>query len=421
MKILVIEDDPVILHEIGEWLVLGNYEALTAPNGQEGIAQANAHLPDMIICDIMMPGITGYEVLRKLQSNTTTAMIPFMFLSALTDKESVRLGMNLGADDYLTKPFTYDELMNTIKARLNKHAVTIKLIEKASRTTPTDNLLPTTMRLTNSTLNGYHFGERLGDGNVYRAMQPALGREIAIKVLPLEGQVNGEFVRRFQVMVGLLTDLHHPNIVPIYDHWCDDRHLYVVMRLLRAGSLAELITNNGKVKIIPTANMLDQIGDALTAVHRLGMIHRNLKPSNILLDERGNAYLTDFSISRNTTSDSMGQNAVNDSQPAHIAYQSPEQIRQEPVTVHSDIYSLGLILYHMLVGKPPFQGTIQEIQYKHLQEMLPNIHIQNPQIPLTIDDVVQKAASKNGQQRYADVRHLAAEFRRATRHAVSAS
>jgi CheY-like chemotaxis protein len=442
MKILVIEDDPVIRNEIIEWLTLSSFEAISAQNGREGVEKARSYLPAMIISDIMMPELTGYDVLRQLQTIPATALIPFIFLSALTDKDSIRMGMNLGADDYLTKPFSFDEFMTTVRVRLSKHAAALKfVVDNTLHAHPasSENSSISDM-LTGSIINGYQFGAKLGEGSVYKAYQPALGREVAVKVLRGEDLQNAEVIRRFEILMGLISNLEHPHIIPVYDHWHDDTGLYIVMRLLRAGSLQEMIVRHGTIGITPTANMLDQIADALYAAHQIGIVHRNLKPANILLDERGNAYITDFGFSRNlvsgvidrqtgdevyaalhTQNASAVQPAGNLHHAAHPAYQSPEQIRLEPIAAQSDIYSLGIILYEMLLGTHPFQGTIEEIKSKHLQEMLPNIHIQNPQILHTMDAVIQKAAAKDWQERYADVRHLAAEFRRAARQAVSAA
>lgn len=122
-KVLLIEDDSVLRENIAELLELSDFEVLTAPNGKLGLKSININIPDIIVCDIMMPELDGYEVLSEVTKNTKTKHIPFIFLSAKTEHQDVRKGMNLGADDYITKPFTEDELVSAIKSRLAKASI----------------------------------------------------------------------------------------------------------------------------------------------------------------------------------------------------------------------------------------------------------------------------------------------------------
>src|ERR1044071_3643500 len=125
-KVLVIEDEKDIRRNILEILEFEGYEPMEAPNGYVGVQLTQQYVPDLIICDVMMPELDGYEVLRQLQLEPSTATIPFIFLTALADRQNVRYGMQLGADDYITKPFTHEELLSTIHARLTKHATVLR-------------------------------------------------------------------------------------------------------------------------------------------------------------------------------------------------------------------------------------------------------------------------------------------------------
>lgn len=128
-KILIVEDEHLILESIAEYLQLEGYECLKATNGEEGIKKAKDETPDLIVCDIKMPGLNGHEVLQDLRANPRTSTIPFIFLSALVDKSDLRKGMILGADDYLTKPFQPEDLLNSVKTRLEKHSEIKKRME----------------------------------------------------------------------------------------------------------------------------------------------------------------------------------------------------------------------------------------------------------------------------------------------------
>ena len=127
-KILIIEDDEIVRENTAELLELSNYQVQTAVNGKEGIKVATTEIPDLIVCDIMMPEADGYQVLKELSKNGRTSSIPFVFLSAKTDHKDIRKGMNLGADDYLTKPFEEEELITAIESRIAK----TELLENSS-------------------------------------------------------------------------------------------------------------------------------------------------------------------------------------------------------------------------------------------------------------------------------------------------
>lgn len=439
MKILLIEDDPNIRTEVVEWLTMQGYDTSYATNGPEGVHLATTLLPDLVISDIMMPGMTGYEVLRALQSDPTTALIPFIFVSALADRKSVRLGMTLGADDYLTKPFSHDELLDAIETRLTKHATAMKLVaeefsvpvssnnltEEPQRTEPEDSL-----SLTGTAVRGYQFWEKLGQNStnsgVYKVYQPSFGREIAVKVLRDNRIQDPEFIHQFMTLTELIANLDHPNIIPIYDYWHDERCIYVAMRLLRPGSLRSIIEEQGSWTPMQTLFLFDQIADALSAAHGIGVVHRDLKPENVLLDERGSVYLSDFGFSRklpihpHSTPQEQTASAESTIRSPNrsidtFTYLSPEQIQLAPLSPQSDIYSVGIILYELLTGLPPFRGTDEEIIHKHLHDELSPAHELHPNVPISLDAVLKKATAKDWQQRYSDIRHFAADFRHAIR------
>src|SRR5690606_26959796 len=137
--ILLIEDDTALRENTAELLGLSNYKVFTAPNGKKGIEVAKRELPDIIVCDIMMPEMDGYGVLQAVVSDATTANIPFIFLSAKTERQEIRKGMNMGADDYLTKPFEEDELLNAVESRLAKASILSKMKMKKERINDREN------------------------------------------------------------------------------------------------------------------------------------------------------------------------------------------------------------------------------------------------------------------------------------------
>ncbi|HEY48379.1 MAG TPA: protein kinase [Anaerolineae bacterium] len=261
-------------------------------------------------------------------------------------------------------------------------------------------------------IRGYKLIERIGEGGfgvVYRAEQPAVDREVAIKVILPEFADHTEFVRRFEAEARMVAKLEHPHIVPLYDYWRDEEGAFLVMRWLRGGSLRDAL-ESGPWEIDAVGKLLDHIVDALSLAHEHGVIHRDLKPENILLDEAGNAYLTDFGIAKDIGGERLTQTGKIVGSADYLA---PEQAKGEPVTPKIDIYALGVVLYEILTGEHPFPGLtpIQTLQ-KHLNEPLPSIRRSRPELSIELNNVIQRATAKDPAERYADVAEMLTICRR---------
>lgn len=252
-------------------------------------------------------------------------------------------------------------------------------------------------------VRGYELKERLGQGGfgaVYRAYQQAIDREVAIKVILPQYASRPEFVRRFEAEAQLIARLEHPHIVPLYDFWRDPAGAYLVMRYLRGGNLRTLLKNK-KLGVDEALECLREIASALDAAHRQNIIHRDVKPDNILLDENGNAYLSDFGIAQMLKRGEK-EGASEETLSGSMGYISPEQARGEAISARSDIYSLGVIAYELLTGKHPFDGESPTVQMiKHLTELLPPIIIHRSDLPSAVDEVIQRATAKDANERYA--------------------
>ena len=263
-------------------------------------------------------------------------------------------------------------------------------------------------------IKGYELHERIGSGGfgvVHRATQTSVGREVAIKIILPHFANHPDFIRRFESEAQIIARLEHLHIVPLYDYWRDPDGAYLVMRWLRGGNLRDALAN-GPFELEAAALFMDQITSALAMAHRNGVIHRDLKPANILLDEDGNAYLSDFGIAKDAAKAEgtlTGTGIVLGSPD----YLSPEQARSEPVAPQTDIYSLGVMLYEVLTGHHPFPNLSSvERMYKHLNDPLPPVDSLPPELAEGINTIIQKATAKNPAQRYADVLEMAADFRR---------
>src|SRR5258706_892517 len=270
--------------------------------------------------------------------------------------------------------------------------------------------------LSGRTIRGYALGERLGAGGfgvVYRAVQPFVGRDVAIKIILPQYADHPEFIRRFETEAQLVARLEHPYIVPLYDYWREPGGAYLVMRWLRGGSLREQIAH-GSLKLNLALRILEQIGMALQAAHRGEVVHRDVKPANILLDDDRNAYLSDFGIAKNLASAALDTQTQEGAIIGSPAYLSPEQIRGEPVTPRTDIFCLGILLYEILTGRLPFQApTPVEQIYKQINDPVPSMRECRFDLPEAIDAVIQRATAKPAAERYTDVPELVCAFRAA--------
>jgi WD40 repeat protein/DNA-binding SARP family transcriptional activator len=196
------------------------------------------------------------------------------------------------------------------------------------------------LRVAERRLRDYRLGELIGEGTfgrVHRAMEPQLGREVAIKVIRPDLADRAGFIRRFEAEAQLVARLEHPHIVPLYDYWREPGAAYLVMRLLRGGNLRRMLDGGG-VAAAEAGRVVDQIGAALAFAHRQGVVHLDVKPENVLLDEEGNAYLSDFGIAR-----PAGGPAVSPPGERSSPYLAPEQLRGEAPGPHTDVYSLGVV------------------------------------------------------------------------------
>jgi WD40 repeat protein/serine/threonine protein kinase/two-component SAPR family response regulator len=263
-------------------------------------------------------------------------------------------------------------------------------------------------------LRGFELKEQIDEGvygTIHRAVQTTIGREVAVKVIRRKFANDPEFIRRFEAEAQVIARLEHPYIVPLYDYWRDPHGAYLVMRYMRQGSLLAAL-QAGPWAADKTANMLDQVASALSIAHQHEVVHRDIKPGNILLDEASNAYLSDFGIAFDLT---KGEPLTATSTSfIDLDYISPEQILGEPATPQSDIYSLGAVVYETLTGEKPFPNTAPaSLLHHHLHEPLPPVTASRPDLPVSIDTVLQKATHKDPSQRYSNVQALAEAFRSA--------
>ncbi len=270
-------------------------------------------------------------------------------------------------------------------------------------------------QLIGTEVKGYELRELIGTGGfgaVYRAWQPAVEREVAVKVILPEHANQPTFIRRFETEARLVARLEHPYIVPLYDYWRDASGAYLVMRWLRGGSLNALVKRDGPISLERAAKMLMQIASALAVAHANDVVHRDLKPDNILLDENDNHYLSDFGIAKEVnTNVSLTQSGMIIGSPAYL---SPEQISGDMPTPLSDVNSLGIMFHYALTGEHPYPGkTPTAMLVHHMQDPIPLLRVRLEDVPEPVDEVMQRATTKDPAMRFQDVMEMATAFSQA--------
>ena len=265
----------------------------------------------------------------------------------------------------------------------------------------------------------YRLEEMIGHGGmsiVYRARHLVLERSVALKLLSPELSDDPAFQERFIRESRLAAGLDHPNVIPIYEAGEENGVYYIAMRYVPGVNLKELLQRDGPLDATQTISIIGQIASALTTAHEMGLVHRDVKPANVLIvegagaDESNHVYLSDFGIAKQQSSNVTRTGMFIGT----AEYASPEQIEGKELDGRSDVYSLGCVLYQLLTGNPAYEKDSEvALIYAHLLEPPPSPRAARPDLPPAIDDVVAKAMAKNPDDRYATARELAAAVRQA--------
>ena len=253
----------------------------------------------------------------------------------------------------------------------------------------------------------YQIIKSIGEGgmaNVYLAYDTILDRNVAVKVLRGDLATDEKFVRRFQREALSASSLSNPNIVEVYDVGEDNGEYYIVMEYVEGKHLKNLLKKRGKLTVSEVVDIALQITNGLSVAHDSYIIHRDIKPQNILILDNGLIKITDFGIAVAMNATQLTQtNSVMGS----VHYLPPEQASGKGATLQSDIYSIGILMYELLTGKLPFRGdNAVEIALKHLKEPMPSIRDEIPDIPQSVENIILKATAKNPKNRYADAREM---------------
>lgn len=271
--------------------------------------------------------------------------------------------------------------------------------------------------LTGKQFKDYKIMASIAEGGmaaVYKAYQPHLDRYVAVKVLPRQYALEHQFVERFRREAKTLAKLQHPRILPIYDYGIEGEYFFLVTPFIEGGDLTHLMQKSA-LTLEQIGQIVAQVGDALDYAHAQGVIHRDLKPNNILVDNRGNCFLSDFGLAKiaEETSSKLTSSGLI---VGTADYMSPEQGLGQGVDSRTDIYSFGVILYELVTGQVPFKAdSPTAVIIKTIQEPLRPPRELNPDLPEAVEEVIMVACAKQPDDRFATVHELVQTFQAALR------
>ena len=256
----------------------------------------------------------------------------------------------------------------------------------------------------------YEIVGKIGTGgmaDVYKAMDHKLNRFVAVKVLKPEFREDTTFIKKFRSEAQAAAGLTHPNIVNVFDVGDDGGVYYIVMELIEGITLKEYISKKGKLSIKEATSIAIQVSMGLEAAHSHGIVHRDVKPQNIIISTDGKVKVTDFGIARAASSNTISSNVM-----GSVHYSSPEQVRGGYSDEKSDIYSLGITLYEMVTGRVPFDGdTTVAIAIKHLQEEMVPPSVYTPDLPYSLEQIILKCTQKSVDRRYSRMEDVIADLK----------
>ena len=395
-QLLVVDDNEVNRDMLSRRLSRKGYQVKTASNGHEALKMIENGTFDLVLLDIMMPGLNGIEVLKILRQKYSTAELPIIMATAKDRSEDVVEALELGANDYVTKPIDFPVVLARVTAHLRQK---VAAAPKKDGSPSPQEIGPGAVLA-----EKYLLEEKLGTGSfgtVYRGKHLSLQQAVAIKVLQTSLAPASEALARFRREGISACRVRHPNAVSVLDFGITATGVaYLVMELLEGRSLAEELKEKGTLTPLRCSTILDPICNVLAEVHAQGMVHRDIKPANIFI-HHGHAgeiiKVLDFGIAK-LVGDVTGEEhlTVEGSILGTPTYMAPERFSNEPYDGRADVYSLGVLLYRMLGGRTPFHSKdLMVVAMQHLRETPRSLRELNPMVTPELEAAVMAAMSKS--------------------------
>ncbi len=419
-SVLIVDDNPSIVALLGNVLREAGYDVRAAIDGARGLTVAAARAPDLVLLDIRMPGMDGFEVCQKLKQQEATRAVPVIVISALDDVNEKLRAFEAGAADYVTKPFEPREVLSRVGAHVQLYRLRLELetkqreLERSQKELAEQNeelrqrneeLVNAERRtrhvfsalasaLPGTVLDGkYRLDQKIGSGGfatVFRAEQLELARPVAVKVFrPWEGSDTPDALDRFKREGVAACRIQHPNAVSVTDFGISESGIaYLVMELLRGVTVADLIISETRLPLARCVEILIPVCEVLAAAHLAGLVHRDIKPENVFLHRIPAGEIVkvlDFGIAKLVEADD-GRQETRGMLLGTLGFVAPERVLGLEYGPPSDIYSVGVLFYTMLTGLPPFYPKPDEEPLATLMRQ-----VNEPVPPLDVPGLPQAA------------------------------
>jgi eukaryotic-like serine/threonine-protein kinase len=440
-RILLVDDDATNLDVLRATLAGPSYRLFVARSGEDALKVARRAGPLIVLLDVVMPGIDGYETCRRLKDDPATRDAAVIFLSALNDPKDKVRGFEAGAVDFITKPFQAEEVI----ARVNTHLAIQRLLrrqaESRSPATPSDphddkatgppvieaRTLGTSVFRTGDVV-AFRFRivrylAKGGMGELYEAEDLELRERLALKTILSHISTDERSILLFKREVHLARQVTHPNVCRIYDvfrhRYADaradrpaDEVVFLAMELLHGETLADKLRRDGRFSTAEILPVVRQMAAGLTAAHRVGVVHRDFKSHNVMLvkparaDEEIRVVVTDFGLAWRSTHDESTGLSLSLSTESEFsgtpAYMAPEQVEGGAVTPATDVYALGVVLYEMVTGVCPFVGeTPLKVAIKRLHDPPPSPRVHVADVDPLWEATILRCLERRPEDRFA--------------------
>ncbi len=395
-SVLVVDDNPVTRVLCSRVLTRDGYRVLLAEDGIEALRLIKEEPVDLVLLDVMMPGLSGFDVLEAVRKLYPPDRLQVLMVTAKDQSEDIVRAFRLGADDYITKPLDVPVMMARIKAHLRSRSAVPEAAKSVTEVGP-GSILDEKYRLESLIGQGSF-------GSVFRATHLTLQRPVAIKIFS-KGLRAGGSEARFRREAISACKIDHPNAVKVLDLSVTANGLpFLIMELLEGRSLAEELRRVGCLDLARCSRVLTPICEVLSEAHEIGMAHRDIKPQNIFLHQARQGEVVkvlDFGIAKLVDHAAFEDKATIDGLVGTPTYMAPERFSGGDCDYNIDVYSLGIMLYEMLIGRPPFdsEGDLFKLIVLHMDETPVAPRALRPELPSEIESLVLEAIAKDPAER----------------------
>jgi CheY-like chemotaxis protein len=424
--LLVVDDSETNRDILARFLERQGHIVETAASGRDALARLAVRRFDLALLDILMPEMNGFELVEHMKANEASSQVPVIFISALDDTNGKVQAFRAGGVDYITKPFQAEEVVARVENQLKisrlqqdlgrQNQELLRKNDELVRAHQRTDLVFSALAdaLPGTVLDGkYRLEEKIGSGGfgaVFRGTHLGLDLPVAIKVFrPVVGNDTADALERFRQEGIAASRIKHPNAVEILDNGISSTGIaYLVMELMHGHTLEAELKANGALSPQRTAEIVVPVCEALAEVHDAGIVHRDISPENIYL-HRGRkgevVKLLDFGLSKileTPAEQTLLTLTTTGTIAGTPAYMAPERLTSNRCDARADVYSLGVIMFRMLAGRPPFQveeGGNYALAMLLLTSDPPSLPALNPAVPAALGDLVHRAMSKNPDQR----------------------